>query len=311
MTHAAQAPCPICKLENQRVTYNDGVERLSVQCPRCGNFTITATAARMAESRQIVPLLSAWIREATEAGREIPEINSRNIDAVQSALPAYSVSQKQLLLIRALSRKSKFPGDPIQLIPEFDFPLAWATNEEELTFYLRTMEQRGLIRDALEGSHTLGDIGVTVEITSDGWEYLDERSRQSPLSVQAFVAMSFADDLKPLWLDAIAPAIDQAGYKPYRVDSEPHIDRIDAKIVAEIRNSKFLVADVTQHKLGVYFEAGYALGLSLPVIWTVHEDDLAKTHFDTRQYNHIVWRSPSKLKEELYLVICAVIGKNK
>jgi nucleoside 2-deoxyribosyltransferase len=265
----------------------------------------------MAETRQITPLLSAWIREATEAGRQIPEINSRNIDAVESTLPAYSVSQKQLLLIRALARKSKFPGDSIQLVPEYDFPLAWAANEDELIFYLRTREQRGLIGDTSEGAHTLDEIVAPFNVTSNGWEYLDEHSRQSPLSDQVFVAMSFSDELKLLWLDAIAPAIDEAGYKPYRVDSEPHVDRIDAKIVAEIRNSKFVVADVTEHKLGVYFEAGYALGLGLPVIWTVREDELAKTHFDTRQYNHIVWSSPSELKEKLYLVICAVIGKNR
>ena len=117
--------------------------------------------------------------------------------------------------------------------------------------------------------------------------------------------------MKPLWLDAIGPAIEAAGYKPYRVDSDPHIDRIDARIVAEIRNSKFLVADVTEHKQGVYFEAGYALALGLPVIWTVRGDDLANAHFDTRQYNHIVWSDPTELKEALYLIICAVIGKNK
>ncbi len=311
MTDTAQAPCPICKLENPDITYSDAAEKLSVQCPRCGNFRITRTAARMAESRQIAPRLSAWIREATEAGREIPEINSRNIDAIELTLPAYSVSQKQVLLIRALARKSKFPGDEIQVIPEYDFTLAWASNQEELAFYLRTLVERGLLRDALEGAHTLNEMVASLAVTSDGWEYLDEHSRQSPLSVQAFVAMSFSDELKPLWLNGIAPAIDEAGYKPYRIDSDPHVDRIDAKIVAEIRNSKFLVADVTEHKLGVYFEAGYALGLGLPVIWTVHNDDLAKTHFDTRQYNHIVWHNPSELREQLYTVICAVIGKNK
>ena len=112
-------------------------------------------------------------------------------------------------------------------------------------------------------------------------------------------------------MEGIRPAISDAGFKPYRVDAEPHVDRIDAKIVTEIKNSKFLVADVTEHKLGVYFEAGYAFGFGLPVIWTVRDDELSKAHFDTRQYNHIVWQSPTELKEKLYFVICAVIGKNK
>ncbi|MBI3041478.1 MAG: nucleoside 2-deoxyribosyltransferase [Betaproteobacteria bacterium] len=193
----------------------------------------------------------------------------------------------------------------------YDFPLAWASNETELEFYLQTLEERGLIRNPEAETRTLAELDAVLQITSGGWEFLDEQSRASPLSDQVFVAMSFSESLKPAWLDAIRPAIDEAGYRPYRVDSEPHIDRIDAKIVAEIRDSKFLVADVTEHKLGVYFEAGYALGFGLPVIWTVRHDELSKTHFDTRQYNHIVWRDPPELKEQLHLVICAVIGKNK
>jgi nucleoside 2-deoxyribosyltransferase len=123
--------------------------------------------------------------------------------------------------------------------------------------------------------------------------------------------MSFSEDLKPIWEGPIFTAITKAGYKPYRVDAEPHSDRIDFKIISEIKNSRFLVADVTEHKLGVYFEAGYALGLGLPVIWCVRKDHLEKVHFDTRQYNHIVWEAPNELENQLYDFICAIIGKRK
>ncbi|MGH8544147.1 MAG: hypothetical protein ACREX3_11070, partial [Gammaproteobacteria bacterium] len=86
--------------------------------------------------------------------------------------------------------------------------------------------------------------------------------------------------------NGIAPAIAANGYKPYRVDSERHLDRIDAKIIAEIKTSRLLVADVTQQRQGVYYEAGYTQGLGLPVIWCVREDELGNVHFDTRQYSH-------------------------
>jgi hypothetical protein len=60
---------------------------------------------------------------------------------------------------------------------------------------------------------------------------------------------------------------------------------------------------------GVYFEAGYALGLNLPVIWCVQKEGLDNVQFDTRQYNHILWESEEDLKERLYYFICAVVGK--
>lgn len=121
--------------------------------------------------------------------------------------------------------------------------------------------------------------------------------------------MSFSPDLKEIWEDAIKPGIEKAGYKAYRVDSNPHSDMIDTKIMAEIKNSRFLFADVTQQRQGVYFEAGYALGLGLPVIWSCRKDDFDNIHFDTRQYNHIRWEKKEELQEELYNYICAIIGK--
>ena len=150
-----------------------------------------------------------------------------------------------------------------------------------------------------------------VIITADGWDYLEQLDRRIEERTQAFVAMSFSDDFKPIWKGPIHRAIEKAGYKPYRVDAEPHIDRIDAKIISQIKNSRFVVADVTEQKRGVYFEAGYALGMGLPVIWCVRKDDLDKVHFDTRQYNHIVWETGKDLEDQLYNFICAIIGKGK
>jgi len=116
--------------------------------------------------------------------------------------------------------------------------------------------------------------------------------------------------MDPVWETGIKPAIEKAGYRPLRVDKEPHLDRIDAKIISAIRDSRFLIADVTGQNAGVYFEAGFALGLNRPVIWCVTEDDLKAVHFDTRQYNHIVWKTPEDLQEQLYDSICANIGRH-
>jgi hypothetical protein len=33
-------------------------------------------------------------------------------------------------------------------------------------------------------------------------------------------------------------------------------------------------------------------------VWTCRESDVEKQHFDTRQYNHVVWSTPEDLREE-------------
>ena len=55
-----------------------------------------------------------------------------------------------------------------------------------------------------------------------------------------------------------------------------------------------MVADFTYgddgERGGVYYEAGFAHGLNIPVFFTCQKGFLEKIHFDTRQYNHIEWR---------------------
>ena len=85
-----------------------------------------------------------------------------------------------------------------------------------------------------------------------------------------------------------------------RIDRDPSVDKIDDAIIAEIRRSRFLIADFTHGedgaRGGVYYEAGYAHGLGIPVIFTCHKDKIDELHFDTRQYAHIVWDSPEELR---------------
>ena len=85
-----------------------------------------------------------------------------------------------------------------------------------------------------------------------------------------------------------------------RIDRDPSVDKIDDAIIAEIKRSRFLIADFTHGedgaRGGVYYEAGYAHGLGIPVIFTCRKDKINELHFDTRQYAHIVWDSPEELR---------------
>ena len=101
----------------------------------------------------------------------------------------------------------------------------------------------------------------------------------------------------------------KAGYDPIRVDRVEHVNRIDDEIIAQIRISSFVVADFTGHRGGVYFEAGFALGLDLPVIWTCRKDHMHDLQFDIRQYNTIDWETYDELASRLQHRIEATVGK--
>lgn len=132
---------------------------------------------------------------------------------------------------------------------------------------------------------------------------------------QGFIAMSFKTELNPVSVSGIYPGIENAGYKPLRIDRKDHNNRIDDEIVAEIRKSKFVVADLTGKNAGAYFEAGFAMGLGKPVIWTCQQSeiDAGNVHFDTRQYSIVSWE-PDKLEDfatRLTQRIEATIGRGR
>jgi hypothetical protein len=133
-------------------------------------------------------------------------------------------------------------------------------------------------------------------------------SSPTNVSSQGFVAMDFADSMRKAWTNGFDPGVREAGYQPSRIDGKEFVGGITDEIMSEIRRSRFVVADYTGQKAGVYFEAGFALGLGLTVIPTCRADQIDKLHFDVRHLNTLVWTAPEDLQKSLNTMIRAVLG---
>jgi len=182
---------------------------------------------------------------------------------------------------------------------------AWAENGEEIGYLVQEylVDTKGyLVKGRADGFWS---------VTPTGWDFLQSLKALDSRAGSAFVAMWFDKSLNTVWEKAIYAGIEAAGYEPLRIDRHEHNNRIDDEIMAMIRACKFVVADFTKQRGGVYFEAGFAIGLGKQVIWLCPEDELPNIHFDNRQYNFIVW-SPDKLddlKSRLQNRIEATLGK--
>lgn len=180
---------------------------------------------------------------------------------------------------------------------------------KELIVYLKELEELGYLefeKGADGRSFYQKSFGTTLKA------YM-ATSKSHTESERAFVAMWFDKSMTEVWRLAIDPAIREAGYTPIRVDEQHFNDKIDDRILSEIRQARFIVADFTCNpgnpRGGVYFEAGFALGLDRPVIYTCRDDAMDEIHFDTQMYNHIVWSDLEKFREDLKARILATIGK--
>ncbi len=282
-------------------------DNTSYECDVCGHFFLTGTAEAVLKASGPQPDLSPWIRDHKERGAAPPELSNRNIEQIQESLPRYTVPEKLNILLTAISRKTRWPGEVIILNSGSDYPLAWAANNAEFEYLLNALCSQALID--IPVSTLLGI--ARISITPHGWERLDKLRNEILAANQVFVAMRFASEYEEAWERGIKPAVENAGYSAVRIDKLLHTDRIDARIMAEIHNSHFLIADASEPNPGVYFEAGYAIGLKRPVLWSCRDDRKDRLHFDTRQYPHVIWKTPNELSEKLFWLICGVVGKRK
>jgi nucleoside 2-deoxyribosyltransferase len=119
--------------------------------------------------------------------------------------------------------------------------------------------------------------------------------------------MWFDSSMDDAYSKGISPAITDSGFSPFRVDRKESNNQITDEIIAGIRQSRFMVADMTGHRSAVYYEAGMMYGLGRPVIFTCKEDHFKNASFDTNHYSHVIWKTPEELREKLLNRIRATI----
>ena len=130
--------------------------------------------------------MSGWLRERNLLGIEIPILTSSFVEEIITTLPSYNPREKQNKLLKAIELLTDYPGREVVLIPEHDVSLAWAQNEEEFKYYLKSLMERGLVEIANAGNRTLSDPLFPMVITAKGWEHIENDSYNLASKNQAF-----------------------------------------------------------------------------------------------------------------------------
>jgi nucleoside 2-deoxyribosyltransferase len=293
--------CFICNSQLDGDAFGQLVTGIRVNCKVCKPYTISERCLRALHPGKAHEshLISGAVRELNDRGVNVV-INNFD-DVLASVVVPNGPLERIDRIVRYIYEHMDSYDSTVKLIAQLDYSIAYAKHAREFGFLIdRASELRYMDRN------NNGD-EYTCQLTIAGWKHVSDLIRHDVKTNQAFVAMSFDETLRSIYFDAIKPAIEQSGYAPIRVDEAQYNEKIDDRIIADIRKSGLVIADFTQHKAGVYFEAGFALGLGIPVIWICRETDIESTHFDTRQYNHIVWKDAQDLKEKLVARIEATV----
>lgn len=310
---------PTCPIWGTTVTRIEGTNPLDTEflvkgSPRTGgDYRIEELAKDDvgALDEKVKAKLTTLLIESRRAGDPALLVTSTLVDEAKRAepLPVYVRAER---LLRYLASKANFIGEGInfQRLGNEE-ALAWAelTTPFEIPPFLDYLEEMSWLHRDKEVINSM------YEITVKGHAHVAEQVTKKDES-QCFVAIWFDPSMNQAYEYGIKKAIEECGYKPLRIDKKPDVNKIDDEIIAEIRRSRFLVADFTHDKKtgvrgGVYYEAGFAYGLGLEVIYSCRKGLEKELNFDTRQYHHILWETPDDLCKQLRDRIRARVGDYK
>lgn len=293
----ATEPCVICKREGTPYDAVPGkVEIKRFQCARCGVYDACD------QDREVWPirdaerhLVSGFVRDHFRRTGKPYRWEDREESRFPSGLSEPTVSDKIEHALLAIAARSEAFGADVKIMLEDDCALVSARNPVEFGSILGHLTEKGMLRNRSAPGHVKGTPFV-YQVSGDGWREVERIRPVRSGGRQAFVAMWFDESMDEAYNKGIHPALSVIGYRPWRADREHFDQKICDRILMEIRRSSLLVVDMTGSRPSVYFEAGFARGLGIPVIWTCREEDAKGLAFDTRQYPHILWREPEQLR---------------
>src|SRR5262249_10253804 len=177
MVNTGPGACPVCgqKATLYAVPRHDGFR---VECPRCGNFIVPGLLLRTvlkgsdsdSETKELLPFLSAYIRQANERDEHI--ILDDNWPDFALAHKKTPVSRKATKLLEVIAAQSTY-GHPTKLDHLNDLSLVDAKDLAEFAFLLKHLTDHEFISRTNIWTYAL---------KVKGWEYLQSPTAgdQSP-----------------------------------------------------------------------------------------------------------------------------------
>lgn len=310
--------CYICKSPDCRITTDDHEFVKIVDCKRCGMYSINDLDIRICDFSDVLKtsVISYWLRNnKSESAIHLDKNIIENI-LKNNSLPQPKEQIDSLLLY--LGDRAIKPSEKIEAEIAPITSIIGAVDENDVRYHLYHLWRNNLLFSVDSLSDTVNYGKCDVQLTHEGWDRYYELKSSNKDSKLAFMAMQFDNTLlQKIFSDFIIPAVQDTGFVIRKVDDVKRADLIDNKIRVEISKSKFVIADFSDENRGAYWEAGFASGKGIAVIYICEKEQFEKlgTHFDINHQSTIKWeKEPStwaRFAENLKDTIRATIPEAK
>jgi hypothetical protein len=298
--------CPIC-LNNHSApaTVNASGGGYGVNCPICGDFKLSnetyedylsgqsAFGSQLTEKCRA--LLAYKVRNGTpSAGSKFVTVTSDFIvNFVSGGCVGPTPAMQAENIIRYIGDEVSRSGQKLQNTPDDLFSIIGAPNPTMAGELLLELEGRGWLLGIVREAMGIDPSLLSANLTLEGWERYEAQKRGEVSGKVGFLAMQFNDKtLEAFVKNVVKPAVKNGmNYDLLDTRDTARAGIIDNLMRTQIRDSAFVIADLTHDNWGAYWEAGYAEGLGKPVIYICEQSkfDKAKTHFDTNHCTTVTW----------------------
>lgn len=335
--------CLVCG--NKHASYrSDAVSSAYImECPICGRYILHGASSlkryeKNSEIKQKIKLYLFYHKNENYkfigtddefedirlcGSREIEKLKVKHItlEQIQNWYPKTFAEKTDKILIY-LAQRGNYDGECIKLSKKEAALLFFMHNDPcfsndwnfEFKYYLNFFVKNGYFDgfediDLLEYVDAIDDTEnpIAITLSPKALERVYELQKTQANNKKVFVAMKFGTETDALRVK-IKEGIVNAEFEPIIMDEVEHNHQIVPEMLYQIKNSRFVIAELSHHNNGAYYEAGYALGMGKEVIHICKKDELKSgLHFDVAQVNTIVYENIDELPNRIFKRIKATI----
>lgn len=284
--------CPICKAENCK---GKAEGSLSIyECIKCGKYKMDIMIVQQNILGDNFHKVSSWVSEQNKVFDEVPIFTIEKIE--------------QILRQRDKTIREKFDAYIKTFYQYKSLPNMRDLNQFNHCYIFDQQEMNRIVSKIMENNYTTY-YGDYYTLSFDGIEYAEQLDAPNQNSNKIFMAFWFDLEIQSIFDDIVKPAIDEVGFLAERVSSSTTNleNKISDEIIGMIKSSRAVIADCTGNRTAVYYEAGYAMGMKIPVIWTCKADQVGDICFDVSQHPFILWSTPEDLAEKVVKRLKAIL----
>lgn len=287
--------CFLCDAELDYETISDRTN-YNVNCKWCGKYIINDMFAEDIRDKykEFLPKISCWNADKNFVYNDKPFIIDG--DSVQTIINSRDkrIQERYALFLLKLFELFKENGEHDVNYDRFYSCYVFGEDEFRLFF------QKAINDGFIEVSGVINQ-NIIKSFTFEGLSYIETLGNPNSDKKNIFFAFHFTDEIKEVFDSTVKQKLDREDLIYDRVSSSstPTSEKIDDAIIAKIKNAKIVVADCTNHRTAVYFEAGFAMGMKIPVIWTCKVNQVNEISFDVNHYPFILWNDAEDLAQRI------------